>query len=175
MSGPLSKDPTSQTSEQRLSISLAVQHQLAVSLDQIIRAHPLPNQSWASHKVSIPEPLTHQAPNPIPRYDAKKKRLGTALTRLSADDLNKALLIVAQNNPNFQVTAEVVDLDMDAQSESTLWKLKFFVKEALQVQGKSAASLGENNHHNDNNNKRKREICDALAKTTQKRSKKLPS
>ncbi|XP_057478221.1 transcription factor GTE6-like isoform X1 [Actinidia eriantha] len=104
----------------------------------------------------------------------EKKRLGTALTRLSADDLNKALLIVAQNNPNFQVTAEVVDLDMDAQSESTLWKLKFFVKEALQVQGKSAASLGENNHHNDNNNKRKREICDALAKTTQKRSKKLP-
>lgn len=59
------------------------------------------------------------------------------------------------------------------QSESTLWRLKFFVKEALQVQGKSAASTGDTNNNNDNN-KRKREICDALAKTSQKRSKKLP-
>lgn len=59
------------------------------------------------------------------------------------------------------------------QSESTLWRLKFFVKEALQVQGKSVASTGDTNNNNDNN-KRKREICDALAKTSQKRSKKLP-
>lgn len=105
----------------------------------------------------------------------EKRKLGTALTQLSSDDLNKALLIVAQNNPNFQATAEEVELDMDAQSESTLWKLKIFVKEALKVQGKSTASMGDNHqHHNDNNNKRKREICDALAKTSQKRSKKLP-
>lgn len=103
----------------------------------------------------------------------EKRRLGTALTRLSPDDLQKALLIVAENNPAFLATAEEVDLDIDAQSESTLWRLKFFVKEALQVQGKSAASTGETNHNNDNN-KRKREICDALAKTSQKRSKKLP-
>lgn len=46
------------------------------------------------------------------------------------------------------------------------------MKEALQVQGKSAASTGDTNNNNDNN-KRKREICDALAKTSQKRSKKL--
>lgn len=105
----------------------------------------------------------------------EKRKLGTALTQLSSDDLNKALLIVAQNNPNFQASAEEVELDMDAQSESTLWKLKIFVKEALKVQGKSTASMGDNHqHHNDNNNKRKREICDALAKTSQKRSKKLP-
>ncbi|KAG5554251.1 hypothetical protein RHGRI_011945 [Rhododendron griersonianum] len=103
----------------------------------------------------------------------EKRRLGTALTRLSPDDLQKALLIVAENNPGFQATAEEVDLDIDAQSESTLWRLKFFVKEALQVQGKSAASTGDTNNNNDNN-KRKREICDALAKTSQKRSKKLP-
>lgn len=45
----------------------------------------------------------------------EKRRLGTALTQLSPDDLNKALLIVAQNNPNFQATAEEVDLDIDAQ------------------------------------------------------------
>lgn len=60
------------------------------------------------------------------------------------------------------------------QRESTLWKLKFFVKDALQIQGKSSASMGGNNHQN-NNNKRKKEICDALAKTSQKRSKKLPN
>lgn len=45
----------------------------------------------------------------------EKRRLGTVLTQLSPDDLNKALLIVAQNNPNFQATAEEVDLDIDAQ------------------------------------------------------------
>uniref|UniRef100_A0A5B7BNN0 Putative transcription factor GTE6 isoform X2 n=1 Tax=Davidia involucrata TaxID=16924 RepID=A0A5B7BNN0_DAVIN len=107
----------------------------------------------------------------------EKRRLGTALTRLSPEDLNKALLIVAQNNPSFQAAAEEVDLDMDAQSESTLWKLKLFVKDALQVQGKSSASMGGNNNNspNNNNNKRKREICDALAKTSQKKSKKLSS
>lgn len=45
----------------------------------------------------------------------EKRRLGTALTRLSPDDLQKALLIVAENNPAFQATAEEVDLDIDAQ------------------------------------------------------------
>ncbi|KAA8539306.1 hypothetical protein F0562_025998 [Nyssa sinensis] len=103
----------------------------------------------------------------------EKRRLGTALTRLSPEDLNQALLIVAQNNPSFQATAEEVDLDMDVQSESTLLKLKFFVKDALQLQGKSSASMGGNNNspnnNNNNNNKRKREICDALAKTSQKK------
>lgn len=58
----------------------------------------------------------------------EKKALMTVLTQLSPEDLNKALLIVAQNNPNFQATGQEVDLDIDAQSESTLWKLKFFVK-----------------------------------------------
>ncbi|KAH7857701.1 hypothetical protein Vadar_015540 [Vaccinium darrowii] len=57
----------------------------------------------------------------------EKRRLGTALTHLCPDDLNKALLIVAQNNPNFQATTEEVDLDIDAQSETTLWRLKFFL------------------------------------------------
>lgn len=102
----------------------------------------------------------------------EKRRLGTALTHLCPDDLNKALLIVAQNNPNFQATTEEVDLDIDAQSETTLWRLKFFVKEALQV----TPSMGDNesNDHCNNNDKRKREICDAFAKTSQKKSKKLP-
>lgn len=45
----------------------------------------------------------------------EKKALMTVLTQLSPEDLNKALLIVAQNNPNFQATGQEVDLDIDAQ------------------------------------------------------------
>jgi hypothetical protein len=106
----------------------------------------------------------------------EKKRLVEALTRLSPDDLEKALQIVAQNNPSFQVTAELVDLDMDTQSESTLWKLKFFVKEALAAAPpKTPASIGGTTTHQQNNNTRKKEICDALAKTSQKRNKKRHS
>ncbi|KAM1958819.1 hypothetical protein ACFX15_004164 [Malus domestica] len=44
-----------------------------------------------------------------------KRKLGTALSQLSAEDLSKALEIVAQSNPNFQATAQEVDLDIDAQ------------------------------------------------------------
>ncbi|KAK7364707.1 hypothetical protein VNO80_13448 [Phaseolus coccineus] len=99
----------------------------------------------------------------------EKRKLGDALTRLSPEDLSKALEIVAQNNPSFQATAEEVDLDMDAQSESTLWRLKYFVKEALEVQGKNSGSMGGN--ENQNNNKRKRELCDAIAKTKKKTKK----
>ncbi|KAH7537386.1 hypothetical protein FEM48_Zijuj03G0087000 [Ziziphus jujuba var. spinosa] len=125
----------------------------------------------------------------------EKRKLGAALTRLSPEDLSKALEIVAQSNPGFQATGEEVDLDIDAQSESTLWRLKIFVKDALEVQGKSLASDGgnnsntkpisnnnnndpsNNNHTNNNNsnNKRKREIGDAIAKTVKKKGKKPTS
>lgn len=56
------------------------------------------------------------------------------------------------------------------QTESTLWRLKLFVKEALEVQGKNSGSMGGNENHN--NNKRKREICDAIAKNSKKKIKK---
>ncbi|KAG2729970.1 hypothetical protein I3843_01G267400 [Carya illinoinensis] len=110
----------------------------------------------------------------------EKRKLGAALTKLSPEDLTKALEIVAQSNPCFQATAEEVDLDMDAQTESTLWRLKFFVKDALEAQGKtSAVAVGLNNNNgndnNNSNNKRKREICDAIAKTVKKKSKKPSS
>ncbi|KAK4427833.1 Transcription factor GTE6 [Sesamum alatum] len=108
----------------------------------------------------------------------EKKRLGSAITRLSPEDINKALEIVAKNNPVFQPGGETVEVDIDAQSESTLWKLKFFVKDTLQAQMKSSPSAGGNNNGENNqnsNNRRKREICDALAKTSQKKSKKLPT
>lgn len=58
-----------------------------------------------------------------------------------------------------------------------MWRLKFFVKEALEVQGKtslSAANNTTNNSNSNHSNKRKREICDAITKTAKKRSKKLP-
>ncbi|URE31962.1 BROMO [Musa troglodytarum] len=58
----------------------------------------------------------------------EKRKLGVGLSALSPDDLNKALEIFAEDNPNFQTTGDVVDVDMDAQSEITLWKVKFFVK-----------------------------------------------
>lgn len=103
----------------------------------------------------------------------EKKALMTVLTQLTPDDLNKALLIVAQNNPNFQATGQEVDLDIDAQSESTLWKLKFFVKDLLQGQRKSPTSTGGNNNNNNSNQtKRKREVNDVQAKPPQKKNKK---
>lgn len=107
----------------------------------------------------------------------EKKRLGTALTQLSSEDLDKALLIVAQNNPSFEAHAEEVNLDMDAQSESTLWKLKLFVKDTLQM-SKSPASGAANNttsNNQNNNSKRKREICMSLPRNPQKKTKKLSS
>lgn len=115
----------------------------------------------------------------------EKRSIGTALSLLSPEDLLKALEIVAQSDPNFQSTAEEINLDMDAQGESTLWRLKFFVKDALEVQGKASLSVGGDNNNTSNtnknknnksngnqNNKRKREICDAIAKSAKKRSKK---
>ncbi|KAH0990260.1 hypothetical protein GBA52_001743 [Prunus armeniaca] len=45
----------------------------------------------------------------------EKRKLGVALTKLSLEDLNKALDIVAQNNPGFQAIADEVDLDIGAQ------------------------------------------------------------
>ncbi|MCL7050975.1 hypothetical protein MKW94_025994 [Papaver nudicaule] len=100
----------------------------------------------------------------------EKKKLGTGLSQLSPEDLNKALDIIAEKNPNFEATAEEVDIDMDAQTESTLWRLKILVKEGLEVKAKSSATKAAND-----NSKRKREICDALAKTARKRSKKPSS
>ncbi|KAK6929221.1 Bromodomain [Dillenia turbinata] len=108
----------------------------------------------------------------------EKRKLGAALAQLSAEDLDKALEIVAQNNPSFQSKAEIVNLEIDAQNESTLWRLRFFVKEVMEVQGKSSASVRgnnatiNNNNLSSNNSKRKREIAAAIAKTTKKKSKK---
>ncbi|KAJ9545427.1 hypothetical protein OSB04_025134 [Centaurea solstitialis] len=116
-----------------------------------------------------------------------KRNLGIALTQLSPEDLSKALDIVAQHNPSFHSTAIEVDLDIDAQSESTLWRLKYFVKDALQGYGKDDAIIGDeaNNGHLSPTkptnttrtiaSKRKKQICNALARTAKKRNQKLSS
>ncbi|XP_047954477.1 transcription factor GTE6-like [Salvia hispanica] len=103
----------------------------------------------------------------------EKRKLGIALANLSPEDLNKALEIVAQGNLDFQANDEEVELDINAQSESTLWRLKFFVKDILKEQpGGSSKDANNNisspnaadNYHNISS-KHKRETCDALAKT----------
>ncbi|WCJ33295.1 Transcription factor GTE6 [Euphorbia peplus] len=115
----------------------------------------------------------------------EKKKLGTALARLSPEDLSKALEIVADDNPSFQPTAQEVDLDIDSQSELTLWRLKVFVKDALKVMGPNSADKDKDENEdkdlpnmNSNKcknatNKRRREICYAINKSSSKKSKKL--
>ncbi|XP_023003631.1 transcription factor GTE1-like isoform X1 [Cucurbita maxima] len=108
----------------------------------------------------------------------EKRKLGIALTRLSPEDLTKALEIVAENNPNFQATAQEVDLDIDAQNEYTLWRLKVFVKDALAIKSRSAVAIDsvDNDNIDDNkknNSKGRREICDAVVKSAIKRTKKV--
>ncbi|KAL7252996.1 hypothetical protein ACSBR1_007504 [Camellia fascicularis] len=99
----------------------------------------------------------------------EKRKLGADLTRLSPEDLTKALGIVAQDNPSFQAAAEEVDLDIDAQSESTLWRLKFFVKDALET--------GNNTVNSDSaaaaTTTISKQKCDAIANNAKKRSRKL--
>ncbi|KAL6519893.1 hypothetical protein OROMI_032787 [Orobanche minor] len=114
----------------------------------------------------------------------EKKRLGSAITRLPPHDIDKALEIIAQNDPTFQAAGETVEVDIDAQSEYTLWKLKLFVKDALQqAQMKSSPKPGGHHHHNNNNNgdnhqngnnRRKRELGDPIVGNPQKKSRKLP-
>ncbi|XP_030542988.2 transcription factor GTE1 isoform X3 [Rhodamnia argentea] len=109
----------------------------------------------------------------------EKRKIAAALDKLPVEDVDKALEIVAQYDSSFQSKGDLVDLDLDAQSECTLWKLKFFVKGALEVQGKSStAVVVDSNHERSNNNggnnnsnkKRKKEICNAIARTAKKRS-----
>ncbi|ESQ45271.1 hypothetical protein EUTSA_v10010479mg [Eutrema salsugineum] len=62
----------------------------------------------------------------------EKRKIGLAFLKLSPDELQKVLGIVAQADPSFQHRAEEVSIEMDALDEPTLWRLKFFVKDALE-------------------------------------------
>ncbi|XP_048130567.1 transcription factor GTE1-like isoform X2 [Rhodamnia argentea] len=135
----------------------------------------------------------------------EKRKIAAALDKLPVEDVDKALEIVAQYDPSFRSKGDLVDLDLDAQvgispshtpalesnilivlftvdlvqSECTLWRLKFFVKGALEVQEKSSTVVGNNNNpdrshdtntYNNSNKKRKKEIRNVIAKTAKKRS-----
>ncbi|XP_057519388.1 transcription factor GTE1-like [Amaranthus tricolor] len=84
----------------------------------------------------------------------EKKQLAVALTQLSVEDLSRALDVVAQSNPTFTPNAEEVDLDVDALSETTLWRLKLLAKDALRAQSKPATTIGSNNNNRKNGRSR---------------------
>ncbi|PWA51870.1 hypothetical protein CTI12_AA458700 [Artemisia annua] len=88
----------------------------------------------------------------------EKRTLVKILTKLSPDDLQKALLIVAQNSPNFEATCDEVELDMDTQSESILWKLKFFLRDIIEAHRKNSPNIQTiaNNNISENNLKKRK-------------------
>ncbi|CAA3009198.1 Hypothetical predicted protein [Olea europaea subsp. europaea] len=74
----------------------------------------------------------------------EKRRLSSAIAKLCPEDIDKAVEIVAQRNPDFQAAREDVEINMDAQTESTLWKLKFFIRDALH-DWKNSPNINEDN------------------------------
>lgn len=45
----------------------------------------------------------------------EKRRLSSAIAKLCPEDIDKAVEIVAQRNPDFQAAREDVEINMDAQ------------------------------------------------------------
>ncbi|GFP82834.1 transcription factor gte6 [Phtheirospermum japonicum] len=88
----------------------------------------------------------------------EKRNLGIALTKLCPEDLKKALDIIAQTNPNFQVTAQEVELDISAQG---------VLKGESKIDDENDTSADE--HDNNIVSKRKQQICNALAKSAKRR------
>ncbi|KAF8052908.1 hypothetical protein N665_1492s0012 [Sinapis alba] len=62
----------------------------------------------------------------------EKRNIGLAFLKLSPDELQKVLGIIAQADPRFQTRAEEVTIEMDVLDEPTLWRLKFLVRDALE-------------------------------------------
>ncbi|KAG9137222.1 hypothetical protein Leryth_026408 [Lithospermum erythrorhizon] len=115
----------------------------------------------------------------------EKRQLGVDITKLNPENLNKVLEIVAQHNPSIRIAAEEIDVDINAQSDMTLWRLKVFVKDALEAESKKS-SHGEEDHADSSKkasrnltssvtSKRKSLTRDAAAKMTKKRNKKPSS
>ncbi|WOL01271.1 transcription factor GTE1 [Canna indica] len=84
----------------------------------------------------------------------EKRKLGADICSLPAEDIHKALVIIAESNYSSYKPQDEVEIHMDAQRESTLWKLKFFLKESLELQAKNSAGKVD-----DNLKKRKKDIC----------------
>lgn len=63
----------------------------------------------------------------------EKKRLGSAITRLSPEDINKAVDIIAQNDPTFQAAGETVEVDIDAQVSQHRPIISYYLHPSLHV------------------------------------------
>ncbi|KAJ0231194.1 Transcription factor GTE6 [Hirschfeldia incana] len=95
----------------------------------------------------------------------EKRNIGLAFLKLSPDELQKVLGIVAQADPRFQTKAEEVTIEMDVLDEPTLWRLKFLVKDALE-NAKKKEETARTKQNNEVSNKR-----NAVNKLAERRTK----
>ncbi|ESW10878.1 hypothetical protein PHAVU_009G245800 [Phaseolus vulgaris] len=79
----------------------------------------------------------------------ERLELVKSFNRLNFDNLNKALQIICENDPTFKPNDLEVNLDLDNQTDYTVWKLNVFVKKALEEQDRNAAEE-ITVHHNAN-------------------------
>ncbi|XP_022635917.1 transcription factor GTE1 isoform X3 [Vigna radiata var. radiata] len=91
----------------------------------------------------------------------ERLELVKSFSRLNFENLNKALQIISENDPTFKPNDQEVNLDLDKQTDYTVWKLNVFVKKALEEQGKNAAEERNVNHNGNfeekkNTNKRRK-------------------
>ncbi|KAM7262752.1 hypothetical protein ACFE04_000435 [Oxalis oulophora] len=112
----------------------------------------------------------------------EKKKLTRIIKKLPAEEIDKALQIVAEHNPSFHLNnPHEVNLDLELQNEVTLWRLRVHAHEVLknsernlEVHHSSREYYTTTNNYSGANAspKVKREGSDALNKTAPKKSKK---
>lgn len=100
----------------------------------------------------------------------EKKALGKAIAKLSPENLQRALDLVAEINPSFESTADEVVLDINAQSDYTVWRLYRFVKGALE--GQQGTAVNNDTEEKRYSSRKRREFSDDHAKN-QSKSRKL--
>ncbi|XP_045790755.1 transcription factor GTE1-like [Trifolium pratense] len=81
--------------------------------------------------------------------------LVNGFAQLSEDNLTKALQIIIENDPNFKPTDEIPILDIEAQSDYTLWRLYMLVKQTLD-EGKNLITHEDSMEENKHNAKRRK-------------------
>ncbi|GBG65178.1 hypothetical protein CBR_g49972 [Chara braunii] len=72
----------------------------------------------------------------------EKRQLGHNLGKLPPDRLNRVIQIIAQSNPNFDMKGDEVEVDIDAQTPGTLWRLHRFVQSCLRAPRVAGAAAG---------------------------------
>ncbi|XP_027189125.1 transcription factor GTE1-like isoform X2 [Cicer arietinum] len=82
------------------------------------------------------------------------------IPKLSPDNLLHALKIINESDPNFKHSTQMVTLDLDSQSDYTVWRLHMYVKKTLEVQatteGITVTTHEESIEDKKNNSKRRR-------------------